>query len=345
MESAGILIGIGLCALLARALPGTFGIPLMLIAPIGASAVLIFALPNSPLAQPWSAIVGNVVSAAIAIVVLKTVPATAAPAIAVGGAALAMFLTRSLHPPGGAVALLATLDHKTVLEAGYWFALVPVGLMTVTLVISGILYNQLTGRHYPFRQQVRREESQEPQSRLGLSNDEISALLQRFNQSPNIGAADLGRLLASAEREAAGHRFDGVTCAEIMSGNLIFASPEDSITSVARKFRKHAIKSLPVLDGSDKFLGVILQIDIIDGLMTSRFPSRRKQHSLTAYDVRRPPGNAVAPETPVGHLLNRLAVQSVEFVPVTRGKTPVGIITRSDIVNLLLAGSLQRQAA
>ena len=344
--SAGIVFGCGLCAIIALALPELFGIPVMLIAPLGASAVLIFAVPNAPLAQPWSAITGNVVSAAVAILVLKTMPGIAVPAIAVGGATLAMLLTRSLHPPGGAVALLATLEHETVLEIGFWFALIPVGVLTAALVIGGIFFNRLTGRHYPFRHSATAENMQMPESRLGLSNDEISDLLRRFNQAPNIGAVDLGRLLESAEREAATHRFDGVTCAEIMTEDLIFVAPETSIAGVAQKFRRCAIKSLPVLGGSGKLLGVILQFDVIDGLMNSRLALRRHSHKcLTALDIMRPAGNTVPPDMPVGHLLNRLAVQGVEFVPVTEGDRLVGIITRSDVVNLLLAGSRQRQAA
>ncbi len=75
----------------------------------GASAILIYAVPNSPLAQPWLAICGNVISAVAAIAVLRTVPMPWAPALAVAAAIFALMIPRALHPPGGAIALLACL--------------------------------------------------------------------------------------------------------------------------------------------------------------------------------------------------------------------------------------------
>ena len=78
----------------------------LLIAPFGASAFLIFAVPNSPLAQPWSAVVGNTLSCLAALAVLQTgLPVVPAIGAAVLLAVLAMAAARAMHPPGGAVAI------------------------------------------------------------------------------------------------------------------------------------------------------------------------------------------------------------------------------------------------
>ena len=91
-----------------------------LIAPIGASAVLVFAVPASPLAQPWPVLGGNVVSACVGVFVLRSVPNLAvAVAIAVAGAILLMSLLRCLHPPGGAAAITTILGGQAIIEAGY----------------------------------------------------------------------------------------------------------------------------------------------------------------------------------------------------------------------------------
>ena len=91
----------------------------LLVAPIGASAVLVFAVPASPLAQPWSVIGGNTVSGLWALLVVALVPHTAlAAAIAVGGAIVVMSLARCLHPPGGAVALSVVLLTAAPRRAG-----------------------------------------------------------------------------------------------------------------------------------------------------------------------------------------------------------------------------------
>ena len=113
--------GLGAClalALLALVLPPgaadlRFG--LYLIAPFGASAVLVFAVPSSPLAQPWSVVVGNGVSALVAVLLCQILPPGAMlVACALGAAIAAMILSRSLHPPGGAVALTAALSPEAM---------------------------------------------------------------------------------------------------------------------------------------------------------------------------------------------------------------------------------------
>ncbi|MFD2739479.1 HPP family protein [Sulfitobacter aestuarii] len=341
----GAMLGIAGCALLAPLLAEAFDIPVLLFAPLGASAVLVFAMPNAPLAQPWSAVIGNVTAALAAIAVLMLVAQPFAPALAVGAAILAMLAMRALHPPGGAVALLAALDPLPVLEVGFVFALVPVGLLTAVLVLCGILFHRLSGRIYPFRHMDDMNEADAVEPRLGLSEEELAALLSRFNQSQNIGVADLGRLLAAAEFEAACHRFDQVTCAQIMTAELITARPDTKLAELARLFRRHAIKSLPIVDDAGAIKGLVLQADLIEALLPGpRRPVWRKER-LSAADVMRPPNAPVAHDLPVGQLLNRLAGRGVEVVPVTREGKLAGVITRSDIIALLLQGSDRRMAA
>ncbi len=87
---------------------------------MGASAVLLFAAPASPLAQPWSIVVGNGVSALMGVLSASLVPDPAlAAALAVMLAIAAMFLTRSLHPPGGAVALTAVIGGEGSASSGW----------------------------------------------------------------------------------------------------------------------------------------------------------------------------------------------------------------------------------
>lgn len=342
----GALIGLCLCSLLVFLSGYISGPSLMLVAPLGATAVLVFAVPNSPLAQPWSAVVGNVISTLVAFGALTFVPAPWTAGVAVGGAILAMMLVRALHPPGGAVALLSVLDPDPVLEAGAWFALTPVGITTALLVCVAILYNRLTGRVYPFRH-VDASKRQSADPRLGLSSDELGELLVRFNQSTNLGVADLGRLLAAAEEEAAQHRFDGTTCADIMTRDLITARPNAPLPELAKLFRQNDIKSIPITDENKNLVGLVLQADLMAPLIAvgSAGGWRRKRTQLKASDIMRPVIDPVPPNLSVGRLLNRFAVPGTEIVTVIDNKQLVGILTRSDIVNLLLKGSEDRRAA
>lgn len=344
--SIGAAFGIAACAALVVLFPDENGLHPALIAPLGASAVLAFAVPNAPLAQPWSAVAGNSLSALIAVLVLSLYAGPWAPPLVVGLAVLGMMFARALHPPGGAVALLAALDPAPVIEAGPAFAIVPVGVMTAMLVGAAIVFNTLTGRAYPFRQAGDQTAATDP-VRLGLSEEDLTALIAEYRQSPNIGVADLGRLLAAAEQEAANHRFDSVTCGDVMTADLITVPPEADVETVAATFSTHRIKSLPVVDASGAFVGIILQSDIVNALIAPRARLLIVGQGLrpNARRMARAPDRTTETDTPVGQVLNRLAANGAETIPVMREGRLAGIITRSDIMRLLLSGAGKRQIA
>lgn len=145
----GALIGIALAGLVTRLF--AYGDAPWLVAPLGASAVLVFAVPASPLAQPWSVLGGNLISAAIGLALGHAVGAPwLAASLAVGFAIAAMTLARCLHPPGGACALLCALGVKA---SGWTYAvlLVPFLPNVVLLIFAGWAYNSLTGHPWPHR--------------------------------------------------------------------------------------------------------------------------------------------------------------------------------------------------
>jgi CBS domain-containing membrane protein len=114
-----------------------------LVAPMGATAVLVFGVPTSPLAQAWPVIAGNTLSALVGIACARWAgPPALAAALAVGGAIALMLALRCLHPPGGACALLAALGGVT--DPG--FALFPVLANSALLAVVGLAYNRLTRR-------------------------------------------------------------------------------------------------------------------------------------------------------------------------------------------------------
>ncbi|MBX9347518.1 HPP family protein, partial [Chromobacterium vaccinii] len=113
------------------------------IAPMGASAVLLFAVPASPLAQPWSLIGGNLCAALVGVSCARLIgdPVLAA-GIAAAIAIALMFPLRCLHPPSGAVALTAVLGGPAVARLGYGFAWHPVLLNSLLLLAAALLFNR-----------------------------------------------------------------------------------------------------------------------------------------------------------------------------------------------------------
>lgn len=124
----------------------------LLLGSFGASAMLVFGAPHAPFAQPRNVIGGHIASALMGVLVQKYLGADPwlASALAVALAVSAMHVTATLHPPGGATALLAVIGSPELKSFGFDFVLYPVGLSVVVLVSVGVLYNNLCARRrYP----------------------------------------------------------------------------------------------------------------------------------------------------------------------------------------------------
>lgn len=249
----GAAVGLLITALLCRWMAEAAGISIWLIAPMGASAVLVFAVPASPLAQPWSVIVGNTLSTLVGIACVRWVPDAAwAAALAVGAAIGLMFATRSLHPPGGAAALLAVLTHTTDFSA----ALFPTLANSLLLVLAGVAYNTFTGRRYPHVQVAR-----PPSADARFSQADIDAVLARYNQVLDISRDDLESLIQQTELESYKRRLGTLHCADIMSREPVSVEFGTPLQEAWTLMNQRRIKALPVIDRTRRVVGIVTQAD------------------------------------------------------------------------------------
>jgi CBS domain-containing membrane protein len=349
----GALVGLGLTGLFLLSPHLDAGGGLFLIAPFGATSVLLFAVPNSPLAQPWSAIVGNTLAAVIGIAACLTVPDPVLRiALAVGLAITATILCRAVHPPAGAVAMTAAMSPEIARELGFWFALAPVAIGTTALVVLAALYARITGRRYPFRQfddpSKHRTDDRNPTERLGLSENELTAILDRYSQSFNLGVEDLARMIGAAELQAAAQSSGPLTAQDIMSRGLVTVGPDTPLGAVADLFRQHRFTSLPVVTPDMVFLGVIFQMHLIsqardDALRLKRgyrpalrrLLDRDREKPIRAGDIMSVAGPRATTDTPIGALLPMMADGDVDAVPVLAYGKIVGIVTRTDLIAAL----------
>jgi CBS-domain-containing membrane protein len=147
----GSVIGIGVCAFLSA----TYFEPRdlsLLIGSFGASAVLVYGAIKSPLAQPRNLIGGHIISALIGVACVKLFGGTVwlAAALAVSLAIVAMLATKTLHPPGGATALIAVIGGPKVHELGFLYAFIPAGAGALVLLLVAVVVNNLSkNRKYP----------------------------------------------------------------------------------------------------------------------------------------------------------------------------------------------------
>jgi CBS domain-containing membrane protein len=139
---------------------------------MGASAVLLFASPHSPFAQPWNVIAGHLFSAIIGVACWYLIPNNAVAASAAVGLAISvMVFTRSIHPPGGATALAAVIGSEKLHNMGYNYALQTILLGAVTILLVAIVFNGIfKWRRYPSHLNFREQTAQS----VVITNEAIS---------------------------------------------------------------------------------------------------------------------------------------------------------------------------
>jgi CBS domain-containing membrane protein len=340
---AGALLGILLTAVLCRlcADPKT---AVWLVAPLGASAVLVFAVPASPLAQPWSVVGGNTLSALVGVICVRYIhdPAVAGAA-AVAAAIAVMFLLRCLHPPGGAAALLAVLTHTV----SFAFVAFPVLLNSVLLVAIGIVYNTATGRRYPHSQVVDRADTP---ARSRFSSADLDAALAHYNQVLDVSRDELEEILHTAEMHAMGRRLSDLRCEEIMSRNVVTVEYHTELQDAWLLMRRHRIKALPVIDRQRRIVCIVSLADFmrhadvdLTGAMRERLHRLIRRSDTVHTDKPEAVGQimcatvrVVSANRAVAELMPLFSEDGHHHIPVIDAdRRLVGIITQSDFVRAL----------
>ncbi len=340
----GILVA---CWLSHRLLGGFSG---WFIAPMGASAVLLFAVPSSPLAQPWSLIGGNVAGATLGVTCAAWIPDVAlASAVAVSLAIGAMFALRCLHPPSGAVALTAVLGGPAITGLGYRFVLWPVAIDSLLLLLAALIFNVAVRRRYPHHAAVHANphgtHDRPPSERLGLTANDLDAALRARGELLDVSKDDLEALFIDAEHRAWQRRFGDIRCEDIMSRDVVTVLPSTPAEHAWQLMMRHAVKALPALDADGTLLGIVTLHDFFVGhapaggvaaaaasrarvgdFMTTRVLTARREQALV---------DLVAAFSDGGR----------HHVPVVDGAHRlVGMVTQSDMVAALFRAGLERRA-
>ena len=231
-----------------------------LVAPMAASAVLLFCVPASPLAQPWPVIGGNVVSALTGVICAQLVPDPMFAAPLAGGLSIAMmFLLRCLHPPGGAVAMTAVLGGPAVHEAGLQFALAPVGLNTVLLVLAALAYNRLTGARHPHKPA--------PPDHV-VEDEDIDAALAQYGEALDVSRGDLAAIVHEAEHHAHDRRVRTLHAGDVVVAPVALLAPGMALAEARLLLVRHNLPSLAVVDRAGRLLGILMQASLLQAAST-----------------------------------------------------------------------------
>lgn len=326
----GAAAGIAACGLLARMIvEGRLTAAPLLAAPIGASAVLVFAVPASPLARPRAVIGGNVLSALVGVTCALAIPSPlAAAAAAVGLAILLMALLGCLHPPGGAMALGAALSAGAAGPFGYDYVLAPVAVCSVLLVAAGALYGRLSGHPYPHRvappASPHGTSDTPPLGRLSYTTADLDRALAQYGELLDVSPEDLDVLFRQVELQAQKRIHSRIRCDEIMSRDIISVSPDQSAESALAYMQQHDLRTAPVVDSAGRVVGMVRRAELQAG-------RERPVGALLDPFVHR-----VRPGTPIEALLPLLSSGAAhEAMVVDENRVLLGVITQTDLLAVM----------
>jgi CBS domain-containing membrane protein len=199
VSALGACLGLALVFAISRAVVGPDAAPLVATS-MGASAVLLFAVPHGALSQPWPVLGGNVLSAAIGVACAALLPSEwLAGAVAVGLAVIVMHYLRCIHPPGGATALLAVVGGAPVHALGFRYVLTPILLNVTAILLAATAYNALfSWRRYPASLARREARPQPAAAPASISHEDFVYALTQMDSFIDISEDDLLRIYALA---------------------------------------------------------------------------------------------------------------------------------------------------
>lgn len=200
VSAVGGSVGILLTLWVSAHFLGTQG-SVLLVASMGASAVLLFAVPCGALSQPWPLVGGNLISATIGVAIAQGVPDVliAAP-LAVALSIAMMHYLRCIHPPGGATALTAVIGGEQIHNMGYQFVLSPVLLNVLVMLSAAVLINYpFSWRRYPA---ILNKREPEGNTSAQLSHADFSYALGEIGSYVDITEEDLSRIYRLAAKHA-----------------------------------------------------------------------------------------------------------------------------------------------
>ena len=312
-------------ALITQASIGVSNSPII-VASMGASAVILFFIPNSPLAQPWPFVGGQLSAAFIGMSCALNISETAsASAVAVGGSILAMLLLRCLHPPGAATALAPVMAGESITSLGYSFMLVPVGINVGIMLILTIIINRwVMNRDYPSALSIKIEEKSQrhsvttPDHKIGISKQDIELALKNSDSFVDITATELSHLLSSAEMNTFKRVRGDINCADIMIRDISTVEYGTEVEDAWQLIQAEKSKVIPVVDSVNRVIGIITRHDFFKYINLNAYDSLQEQ--LRSF-IRRTANIQTSKPEAVGHIMSRTVItlpetaHIVELIP------------------------------
>ncbi len=335
------------------------GLPMM-VASMGATAVILFATPHSPLAQPWPVVGGHLISAFIGVTCAKLVPEMwFSAALAVALSILAMHFSRSLHPPGGASALLPVLGNNYVHSDGYHFLVAPLGLNLLILFVMALAVNNLIPGHrwparpFPKKDTLHRHDDPTPLDRLGIDKDDLHKALRDLDIYLDVSEEDLNLVYSRAGIRAFRRKMGSIVCGDIMSRDVATVSYDTDLEEAWAQLRYHKVKALPVLDADRRVVGILTLVDFLKRADLKTYEGFREKlvrcvrgapgEKRVVGEIMAAPVVTAREDMHIVELVALLSDKGLHHIPVVDAAGRLaGMVTQSDLIAALYTGDANR---
>jgi CBS domain-containing membrane protein len=257
------------------------------------------------------------------------------------------------------VALTAVLGGPAVTSQGFHFVLTPVLLNSFLLLLVALLFNNATRRRYPHVAhadlgKLHQTKDQSSGRRIGFTQEDLDYVLHQYNQVLDVSRDDLEDLILQTELHAYQRRFGAITCADIMSRDVISVEYGTSLEDAWGLLLKHRIKALPVINSARRLIGIITQTDFMRQVnlqVYTGFDQKLKQfirrttntHSDKPEVVGQIMTAAVQSAVEDAHiveLVQPLSDSGIHHIPIVDDQRRlVGMVTQSDMVAALYRGN------
>ncbi len=276
----------------------------ILVASMGASAMIMLAIPSSPFAQPWAFVGGQLVSALIGVTVACYVPDTIlAPAVAVGLAVLIMQHLRCLHPPGAATVLAPVLSNLQPSQPDFSFVLNPLGINVTMILILVLLINRLMLRHdYPARPLPDKTSQNSITYLAGVSPTDIIQATHDTQQIIDVSSEELSQIFTRLQLMNYAKHHQLPICRDIVQRGIITVDYATEVESAWLTMDKHGLNALPVLDRSRRIIGMVTRYDFLKHLQLN--PHESLYDKWSAF-IKPTTGLYSNKPEAIGHIMNR----------------------------------------
>ncbi len=344
-SSIGTALGVAFVLVATQLVLGQY----TLVAAVGATAVIIFSMPHSPMAQPWSVFGGYLVAVMVALVVsYATSNIVLGISLSLALVVLIMIALKCVHPPAGAIAIFVVAQNPGTVENS-WKLMVGILLVAFLILLAAAILNKFLGRKYP---QCYAEQSHNPHKtrdqlptvRTGITHQDLDYALRRHGTYVDVQESELIDLYETAVSHAFSRKMN-TKCGDIMARDVVSVAEDSSLGEAWALLHKHKIKALPVVSSERLVIGILTIADFLKDLSTRATNpiaglEELMRHQTLSIDNGRQVGEIMSRnvltenvETPISVLIKKLSDLGMHHVPIVNQESQlVGMVTQSDLI-------------